>query len=343
MDSNRVKTWINGLDVYKPGKTREGLVKLSSNENNYGPSPRVVESIIEWAPKVGKYPFMDNEVREAIARYAGVNQENVIAGNGSDELIDMIVKTFKGPFAGPYPSFSEYELVAKALGEDYVEVKLEEDFSFNAGRFIKEGGMADTLFLCTPNNPTGGVISREDIVKVLDTGKTVVVDEAYYEFGVESTVDLIDEYENLIILRTFAKAFGLAGLRVGYAIADEETIEALGKVKPPFNVNLLAQISVLAALEDLGYMEECVSRIKKDREALYNALSKRYRTFKSQSNFVLADVSPTTARGFYEKMLDQGFITRVFGKFRGFKGEYVRVTVGKTEENESFINALDKN
>jgi histidinol-phosphate aminotransferase len=342
MDLKRLKPWINGLEAYKAGKTIEGLVKLASNENNYGPSPKVVKAIKEWSSKSYKYPYLDREVCEAISGYVGVESENIVVGNGSDELIDFIVKVFKGPFAGFYPSYSEYRLMTEILGEEYVEVRLNSDFGFDVDRFLDEAGEAKACFLCTPNNPTGGVLDRDYVVRILESGRITIVDEAYVEFGGKSIVDLIDEYENLIVLRTFAKAFGLAGLRVGYLIACSEVIDCMDKVKPPFNVGILAQAAVLAALDDVGYMKKCVEKIKRDRKPLYDALNRKFTAYQSEANFVLADVSPRKAADFYEDMVEEGFIVRMFGKFNGFAGEYVRVSVGTTDENNAFISALER-
>ncbi len=336
-----VKPWIACLDVYKPGKTIEGKIKLSSNENNYGPSPMVVSALKDWAPKVNMYPYLFNEVNEAIAEFCGVKPENIVCGNGSDEIIDFIAKIFKGPFAGFYPSFSEYVLCSKANGEEYVDSILDEGFVFDADRFIEDTKSANIIFLCNPNNPTGGVLERKDIIKVLDTGKITIVDEAYAEFTGETVVDLIEDYENLIVLRTFAKSFGIAGLRVGYSIACEKMTEILGKVRPPFNVNLFAQVAALAALDDQDYMRKTVDVIKKDRDKLSKALDKKYNAFPSEANFVLADVSPQMASEAYQDLFNAGFIVREFGKFKGFKGEYIRVTVGTTQENNAFIKALE--
>jgi histidinol-phosphate aminotransferase len=337
-----VKPWVHKLKPYSPGKTVEGMVKLASNENNYGPSPKVVEGLRGRVGRVYMYPYRDLDVREALAGYVGVGVEGIVLGNGSDELIDLVVRAFKPPVAGHYPTFLEYPAYTRIYGEEYVSVPLNDDFSFNAEVFIREAGRANLLFLCTPNNPTGTIIEREDIIKVVETGRIVVVDEAYYEFCGSTVVDLIPEYGNLIVLRTLAKAFGLAGLRVGYAVCNPDVAGVLGKVKPPFNVNCLAHEAVLLALGDLEYMHDTVERLKADRGMLVRELSKRFRVVPSHTNFVLVDVSPFTAQEFFERMLEQGIVVRPFGSFDGFGGEFVRITVGTGVENGGLVSALEK-
>jgi len=337
-----VKPWIEGLKPYVPGETHEGCIKLSSNENNYGPSPRVVETLKASAQYVFRYPCRDGELREKIAGYAGVEPENVVCGNGSDELIELILKVFSGPAAGVSPSFSEYKIISKTLGVEYAETPLREDFTFDTKAFIEKSKDANLLFLDNPDNPTGGVIFRTDLLKVLNEGRITVVDEAYYEYYGESIADLLGDYPNLIILRTFSKAFGLGGLRIGYALASSEIISYLDKVRPPFNVNSLAQEAALAALDDVAYMQECVGKTVSDRRMLAEKLATRYRVFPSETNFLLLDTSPTTADEFFNQMLDKKIVVRKFGQLPGFNGEFTRITVGTKEENRKLVEALQQ-
>ncbi|MFH1788286.1 MAG: histidinol-phosphate transaminase [Candidatus Altiarchaeota archaeon] len=337
-----VNPWIRNLKPYVPGQTREGFVKLASNENNYGPSPKVIAALRDSAGSVYRYPYKDDVVREKIAGYTGLGKENVILGNGSDELIDLLVKTFKGPSCGVYPSFSEYRIVSATNGMDYVEVPLAEDFSFPLTKFKAQTRESNLIFLCTPNNPPGNTISLDTIKEILDLGKVTVIDEAYYEFYGKTALDLLQEYDNLIILRTFAKAFGLAGLRAGYGLASPGLIDLIYKTKPPFNVNYLAQEAMLAALDDIAYMQGRVDDIKKDRKILLAKLSAKFKAFPSQANFVLADTSPKSAQEVFDFFLSKKMIIRKFGEFPGFPGQYVRVTVGTNRENQDFYAALDE-
>lgn len=340
--SENVKPWIPGLCCYTPGKTIPGYVKLASNENNYGPSPKVMDAVKKAAGSLNTYPHRDPELRKKVAEYCGVPPENIITGNGSDESIDMVFKTFKGPVLSFNPTYSEYRIFSEALGEKYLQVNLREDLTFHLERFVAASAKARILVLCSPNNPTGSVVSEEDLRAILDLGKTTVVDEAYVEFHGRSFAPLVDEYENLIILRTFSKAFALAGLRVGYMIASPETVKMLDRVKPPFSVNSLAIEAALAALDDVGYMRETVEKIVRDRSILYDALKKRYMAYPSESNFILADVSPERSEYVYKKFLEKKIIVRNLGRYSGFSGEYVRVSVGTSEENRRFLEALNE-
>lgn len=335
-----INEWVEDLEPYIPGETMEGFVKLASNENNYGPSPKVVKAIEEFAPRMNLYPYQDEQLRRKIADYLKVEPDNILAGNGSDELIDLVLKTFRGNVASFYPSFSEYKICSLTLGKEFTEIKLNEDFSFDAERFLKKTEVTDILFLCSPNNPSGAVIGEREIESILDKGKITVVDEAYVEFSDSSIVSWTQEYNNLIVLRTFAKAFGLAGLRIGYAVANPGITRYLRKVKPPFNVNLMAQIAALAALEDVEYMQDCVSRIVNERERVKKELSNRFQIYDSGANFLLVDVSPTTSDRFFESLLEKKIIVRNFGNFNGFEGEYVRISIGTEEENDKLLDAV---
>ncbi|MBU0762539.1 MAG: histidinol-phosphate transaminase [Candidatus Altiarchaeota archaeon] len=336
-----IRPGVSALPEYVPGEYRRGFIKLASNENNFGPSRKVVETLKSLADKTGLYPYREGDVRAKIAKYAGVNSENIVLGNGSDEVMDLIVKAFRGPYAGMYPSFPVYKLAAKIMGEGYVEVPYDDGFRFNARKFISKAEGAKVFFLCSPNNPTGTSISDTDLKKVLATGKLVVLDEAYVEFTGKSRASWVRKYQNLIVLRTMAKAFALAGLRIGYGIAPKEIVDILMKVKPPFNTSSFAQEAALAALEDISYMRKNVAKIRRGRDKIYNALSKKFKPVKSDSNFILFDVSPMTADEFFNKMLSKKIIVRKYGKFKGFPGEYIRVNAGTEEETEKFINAVN--
>jgi len=338
--SKFVKPWIKEVKDYTPGEWKKGYIKLASNENNYGPTLKVVRAVEETKNLVHIYPHRDYDVRCKIAGYLDLKPENIIVGNGSDEIMDFILKTFKGSVMSFYPTYLEYEIFVKALGEQYLSVNLNKDFSFPIDKFISKSKDANIIFLGNPNNPTGTVIPEEDIKRILNEGKITVVDEAYYEFYGKTIIPWIKEYNNLIVLRTFAKAFGMAGLRVGYAVSDSEIIELLNKVKPPFNVNSIAQEAVFGAIDDYRAMEMIVEKIKRDREILYKELSRKYKVVKSCANFLLVDVSPIKADDFFNEMLKYGIIIRKFGKFEGFPGEYVRITVGTWGENQKLIKAL---
>jgi len=337
-----VKDWVQYLRPYSPGKTIEGTIKLASNENNYGPSPKVISGLKKAIPRVYMYPHKDVKVKEALAKYCKVKPENIVVANGSDEMIELLIKAFKGPIGSHYPTFLEYPTYAKMHNIPYISSRLNPDFSFDAKRFIDETQDANLLFLCTPNNPTGSIIEPVDIEEVAKTGKIVAVDEAYCEFWGKTADYLVKKYPNIIILRTMSKAFGLAGMRIGYAIAAPEIAETLEKVKAPFNVNYLSHEAILLALKEVKYMKKTVAKIVKDRKMLKKKISKKYKVMPSQANFLLIDVSPDTPKEFYEKMLKQKIVVRPQPPFDGFPGNWVRITVGTSAQNRKLLKALDK-
>jgi len=336
-----LKPWIRGIDSYVPGATIPGKIKLASNENNYGPSPHVAEALSSSLGSLHLYPYREKQLTEKIASYVGLSPENIVLSNGSDESIDMILKVFRGPCFSFNPTYSEYRIFSSVLGEKYFDSDLEPDFSFDEKRFIKASGEASILFICSPNNPTGGTISEDQLVEILDLGKVTVLDEAYVEFAEKSLTSLVSEYSNLIVLRTFSKAFALAGLRVGYMAASPDLVETFMKVKAPFSVNSLGIEAAMAALDDVSYMQSCVEKIKKDRALLFSALEERYRPIPSESNFILFDVSPAKSGDVYKRTLDEGFILRDFGQIKGFNGQYLRVTVGTEDQNKAYISSLE--
>ena len=342
MTHQHVNEWVHGITPYTPGNTIEGLIKLASNENAYGPSPLVIKGLKDAVQNVNRYPYKDNEVKAAIAAYAKVRPENIVLGNGSDENIELVIKAYKGAVGSAYPSFVSYPIYAQMHNRQFIYSSLNPDFTFNREKFIKDTWNANILFLCSPNNPSGTTIDISDIEDIAQTGKIIAVDEAYFEFQGISAKNLILKYPNVIILRTMAKAFALAGLRIGYAIASEEVATTLNKVRGPFNVNVLAQEATLLALRDQEYMKKCVARIVQDRRSIETRLAQKFKVIPSQANFLLVDVSPYTPQEFYEKMLEQRIIVRPQPKFHGFEGNWVRITIGTTEDNYVLADAINK-
>lgn len=338
--TNFVKPWVPGLEEYIPGKTLKGYIKLASNENNYGPTLKAVRAIEDNRLLVHIYPHMYKLIQKKVAGYCNLTHEYAIVGNGTDEILDLILKVFKGPALGFYPSFAGYKLFTKILGENYIQINLNKDFSFPVDEFIKKSKEANILSLCNPNNPTGTVISENEIIQILNEGKITVVDETYYEFYGKTVVPLISEYNNLIVLRTFSKAFALAGLRIGYALSNPEIIALLHKVKPPFNVNSIGQMAGVGALDDEYSTRMIISKILRDREKLYREISKKFKVFKPTANFLFLDVRPMKSNEFYDKLFKEKIIVRNIGKLEGFEGEYVRISIGTEEENRELLRVL---
>ncbi|WP_035588912.1 histidinol-phosphate transaminase [Hippea jasoniae] len=356
----RVAEYIEKLKPYEGGKPIDELkrqlniegeiIKLASNENPFGPSEKAVEAIKKTAAGVNYYPDGDSYyLKHKLADRLGVNPDNIIFGNGSDELIELIYRTFATSYDDEivycYPTFVEYKIIGLSFGKKLVELPLK-DFSYDIDAILEHiTDRTRLVFLNTPNNPTGTKIDRSDIERVIDkcsNDTLVVIDEAYYEYAIleDDYSELLDLYKkgNVIILRTFSKAYGLAGLRIGYGVAHPEIINYLNRVRPPFNVNIVAQNAALAALDDIEHVKKTVLDAKKQKEYLYTEFDKiGIKYVKSYANFVLFDVGQD-ADEIYRKLLQKGIIVRSMSGY-GLKS-FLRVSVGLDYQNRRFIEAL---
>ena len=323
-----------------------GAINLASNESPFGPSPKAIKAIRSEAVRVGLYPDPRAEkLKRAIASYIGVDVECVALGNGSDELVDLACKAFMDPGEKaliPMPTFSIYELACRINGRSPEFLELQ-NFDWQAADFVSTMKNVKLAFIGRPNNPTGNGISAEGLRELLEVGKLVVVDEAYVEFAGYSVAKEVRKRENLLVLRTFSKAFGLAGLRVGYAIGSPELIEALEQVRAPFSVNSIAQAAAIAALRDRQYLRKVVATIRRGRTYLRREFLKLdIRALPSDANFFMVDVTSlgTDAPAFCEFLAKKGILIRDLSRFRGTGSSWVRITVGKPEQNERLVAAI---
>jgi histidinol-phosphate aminotransferase len=321
-------------------------MNLASNESPFGPSPKVIKAIKSEAGRVGSYPDPRAEkLKRAIADYIGVDAKCVALGNGSDELVDLACKAFMDPGEKaliPLPTFSIYELACRINGglPEFFELQ---NLEWRTADFIRAMNEVRLAFIGRPNNPTGNGISIEGLRELLEVGKLVVVDEAYVEFAGGSVVKEVKRYQNLLVLRTFSKAFGLAGLRVGYAIGNPKLIEALEQTRAPFNVNSLAQAAAIAALRDRQYLRKVVATIRKGRTYMRRELLKLgARVLPSDANFLMVDATSlgTDAPALCEFLAKKGILIRDLSNFKGAGPSWVRITVGKPEQNERLIASI---
>jgi histidinol-phosphate aminotransferase len=354
---------VEELRPYVPGRSieeiardygvdPEKIVKLGSNENPLGPSPKAVEAIKNNLHLINQYPESDLEnLLKEIADYAGVSPSNVIAcGDGADEVLDVLGKTFIEPgdkFIVPLPSYMYYEFTLTIHRGVPVFAKWDmERNTVDVDSVINAlSPKTRIIFLCSPNNPTGGLISKEDIEKILEsTDALVVVDEAYFEFSGVNNVDLLAEHDNLFILRTFSKVMGLAGMRIGYGLSNPRIIEYMFRVKPVFSLTKLSQVAAMATLQDREYIKRSTELAVESREYLYREMSKfnSLKVLKSKSNYMLVDVHKTgmKASNLTEELMKKGFIVRDCTSFRELDEYWIRVSVGTLEEDERFIEAL---
>ncbi len=315
------------------GLNPEDIVKLGSNENPYGPSPKVFEALQNVSPE--RYPEPE-ELMEGLARYTGFPQEMLVIGAGMDGVMDTLTRLFleKGDRTFiPTPTFSYYEILT-------VLAEAEPLFSPRGPEFQIEPTVPKDVkmtFLCSPNNPTGNVLKEEELCRLLETTDAIVfLDEAYVEFAERSLAELVNRYENLVVGRTLSKAFGLAGMRLGYALMPEWIAEEYRRAAPPFFAISCASVAAgVAALSDLDYMNESVRKIRMERRRL----QKETQSYPSQANFLYLETEEASDT-FAEKFLQKGIIIRDCRSFRGAGENHVRVTVGTPSENDRFLAAF---
>ena len=316
-------------------------VKLDANEGNKDLFKDLIKDIGDDF-YLNLYPD-DNytQLKEAIVNYIGCKIENISVGNGSSELLDLCVKTFVDTnelILSLDPTFSMYSIYAKIVNSRYIGAGEGNDFTINVDDVIKsiEENDPKLTIICNPNNPTGTTIKREDVLRIVkSTDNVVIVDEAYMEFSNESVVDEIENYDNLIVVKTMSKAFSMAGIRTGYLIANEELVKTIEKVRPPYNLNSISALLATKALKQKDKMLSYVENLKVEREKIYEKLiDMGVKAYKSGANFVFFS---SKVDNLAEKLIDNDVLIRKFG---GKLDNYYRVTVGSKEENEAFLNAM---
>ncbi len=322
----------------------DGLIKLDAMENPY-PLPDALRR--QWAERlaqaqVNRYPDAGmHDLRAAIAEREGVKPEQVLLGNGSDEIIQMaLIAADSGACVIPQPTFVMYELISRWLKRPVATVPLGKGFSLDAEAFLRVCARekAAIAFLACPNNPTGNLWPRDTVRHIADNFRgLLVIDEAYRPFAEATHADLISPH--VIVLRTFSK-LGLAGLRVGYALGDAATIEALGKVRLPYNINSLSQLSLAFFLEHFDVFEQQAASIRAERGRLMAALlaMDEVEVFPSQTNFLLVRVPDADAA--FEGLKARGILVKNLHGAGDVLKQCLRVTVGLPEENDRFIEAL---
>lgn len=355
--TQHVPEWIRTLTPYQPGKPIEELereygiqdsIKIASNENPLGPSPRAVRAITAALPNLHRYPDGDAfYLKRRLAEKLGIDRSRLIIGNGSNELIEMIVRTFlrvgEAVVVGTH-AFAIYHLVTQAAGGRTITVP-HKGFKFDLEAMAR-ALTPDTriVFLDNPNNPTGTIYTRsewEGFLRGVPVNVLIVVDDAYFEFVDDPEYPNSLAYHGddrlLITLRTFSKICGLAGVRVGYGVSSPEVIDALNRIRQPFNVNSLAQVAALAALDDEEHIRRTKENNRQGMAYLRRELDRLGLEYApSWANFLLINVGVGT----YERLLPEGVIIRPMEGY-GFPGS-ARVSIGTPVENERFITAMEK-
>ena len=354
----RVPDYIASLKPYPPGKPVEELerqygirdsIKLASNENPLGTSPLALKAIKSHLENLRRYPDGSGYyLKRRLSQRLGVEESSIVLGNGSNEIIDLIIRTFVQPkeeVLMSEPTFLVYPLMTQAVGAR--AVKVPQKYFAHDLKAMEEAVTTETrvVFLDNPNNPSGTVISRKDFEAFrsrIPQDIIIVLDEAYMEFAdTDQTVSGV-EYLNgpwpVVSLRTFSKAYGLAGLRVGYGVMPPEVADYLNRTRQPFNVNSLAQVAALAALDDEEFLQETQKVVRQGLAFLHAELDKlQLRTHATQANFFLIELG-YDGRKVYEAMLRRGVIVRAMNSYG--LDNYIRISVGRPEENQRFVESL---
>jgi histidinol-phosphate aminotransferase len=324
---------------------------LASNENPLGPSPLALKAIQDELAGLNRYPDGSGYyLKTKLSEHLGLPKEQIIIGNGSNEIIELVIRTFVQPgdhVIQAFPTFLVYEKVVTASGAEIHSVPLNR-FKLDLDSILAAvQDKTKLIFINNPNNPTGSVLLKSEIMaflEVLPKEVLVVLDEAYIEFvsdpEVAKGLDLLNTFPRMLVLRTFSKLYGLAGLRVGYGLADAALIDFMNRVRQPFNVNTLAQAGARAALDDVDFVNQTLELIRSGLSFLYRELDKLGLEYlPTQTNFFLIKVRPG-GRQVYEQMLRQGVIVRSMDSYG--LDEYIRINIGLPEENERFVRTLKK-
>lgn len=358
MPKEPIRPNIGNITPYTPGKPVEeaerelritGVIKLASNENPLGPSPKALEAVNKYSKDINLYPDQNcYELTRLLAEKLGLPPENIAVGNGSDELMLLIALAYIS--AGDeviisLNTFSTYEMVSRLMEASIVRINLN-NYAYDLSSMAKIAGpKTKMIFVCNPNNPTGTMNTRKEmdsLVSKVPQNTIVVVDEAYGEYvdspDYPESLEYVKDKKNVIVLRTFSKIYGLAGLRAGYAIARPEIIKYLNLVRLPFSVNRLAQIAASAALSDANHVEKSIKNNSEGKAYLYKELDKLGVSFvKTEANFIFINLNDDADAAFME-LMRRGVIVRPLTSF-GMPGS-IRVTIGTPEQNKKFIGAL---
>ncbi len=353
------KSRIVNIPVYQPGKPieevkrelgLEHVIKLASNENPYGSAASVQQAIMNELSELYLYPDGGAvELTAQLAEYIGVQPNQIVFGCGSDEVIALISRSFLEPGDETITAdqtFSVYKSNADIEGATIIEVPLQEGKHDLPAMLAAITDKTKIIWVCNPNNPTGTIVTEEELVQFLDQVPSdimVVLDEAYYEYVVAGeyprSVELLERYANIVILRTFSKIYGLAALRIGYGIGRADTIRLINQVREPFNTSRIAQAAARQALRDQAFVDDCRIKNREGMEYLTTAFDRLgLKHFPSETNFIMVDTGHTSM-DIFQSLLQKGIIIRAgHSKYP----TWIRVTIGKPEQNEAFIQALEE-
>ncbi|MBM3945305.1 MAG: histidinol-phosphate transaminase [SAR202 cluster bacterium] len=327
----------------RAGIPADRVIKLNGNENPNPPHPAVRDAVAKTPFNIYPDP-LQRKVRAALAQYTGVDADHIIAGAGSDELIDLLFRLFIQPGDTVLdfdPTFGMYAFCARLAEAKMKLVPRNEIFDIDIDAVKKAiDSRSKIIFVSSPNNPTGNLASEEHVRALLDTGLVVVVDEAYFEFCKQSAAVMVPEYDNLVVLRTMSKWAGLAGLRVGYGIMSPSLVQHIIDIKSPYNLNIAAEAGLLASIEHAPELQKHVDTIVTERERMVSLLKRLpgVKPWPSAGNFVLAQFAPGKAQGVFDGLAKRGIFVRKFGSER--LRDCFRISVGTSAQTDGLIAAM---
>lgn len=351
-----IRPHLHDLQTYQPVDPPELLaeragidpgqiIKLNGNENPFGPSQAVAEAVSAVPFHIYPDP-LQRVIRNSLAEYAGVEFDQIVAGAGADELIDLLLRLFIEPgdsIIDCDPTFGMYSFGARVNAAKVIMVPRDESFGIDTdavGKAIDE--KTKLIFISSPNNPTGNHVTSEEVEELLETGLPIVIDEAYFEFSGKTVVGKVGEHENLVVLRTMSKWAGLAGLRIGYAIMSPILVQHIMNIKPPYNVNSAAEAAVLVSLKDKETLLSRVNKIVEERERMINILDQIEDVipWPSGANFILCQFEIGRATDIYESLASRGIFVRRFDTKR--LTDCFRVSVGTPAQNDAVLSNLSQ-
>ena len=354
---NSIRQHLLSINPYEPvlpksaltgneTKSNHPLIKLNGNENPYGPSPKVVEALANFG-EYHIYPDPNQTaIREKLSEYTGMPVASIVAGSGCDELIDLLLRSMIDPddeVIDCTPTFGMYSFSTHICGGKIISVPRDEDFSVNVNSVVNAvTSRTKIIFIASPNNPTGNLLSQNDLIRLLDTGVIVVIDETYYEFSEHTHGDLIYTYSNLVILRSLSKWAGLASLRIGYGLMDSSIAKWLMTIKPPYNINAAAELALLSSLDDTDYLKTNVRSIINERGRMYSQIGaiEGLNPVPSFGNFILVKLTGLTGTFIYEKLAADNIFVRNLSDPR--LQDHIRISIGTREQNEHLVDSLTK-
>jgi histidinol-phosphate aminotransferase len=343
MDRNVMRETTRDFVKYYNPKLH-GELRLDTNTNVLGSNPAAEKYLREHTWDLNGYPNTYSDgLRQALADLYGLDIDNIIAGNGSDELLDVVFKTFTNMGDNsvvPVPSYTLYDYFVKLNGGKAIEVDLTEDFQLDVDSMVKKD--AKVAIMPSPNNPTGNCFRKKDIEEVLSRfNGIVVVDEAYAEYSDDPFVRRVEEFDNLVVIRTFSKAYAMAALRVGYAVTNRKLADMMICVKIPYSLNMVSEGAAIAAVKDQDFVDRSVAMVREQRPKLDAGLRKLgFETFPSDSNFILAR-SPIDHKVLVDGLKERGVLIRDFGSKRRTEN-CVRTTVGTAELNSILLEKAEE-